>query len=250
MYKTLIHVVILVAIVLTFSYGEEENREDGSLRLTKSVEVSETQRVSEHVLRVPQMLKSRILNIFNQSFNDLLTSKFRWKQQSPSSGPESYKTFLQRSLSKSKSSKTMLPMPLSASPRSKRSLILPGTNYCGVGNDTTDITSVGDMSGPNRCCKEHDTCPYTIQGFQTKYNLYNFRFYTLSHCECDDIFRTCLRMSGTDQADVVGRLYFNGIGMKCFIFRSEPVCLEREWWGRCKRQGTQTAAQLRNPLQY
>jgi len=224
----LIRAIFLVAIGLAGSYSsaydldfEEMVRQQNILQEIEKAEVSASLNGNDgKVIRVPESLRaSRILSIFNQSFNELLTSRYRWAQ-SPSGI------------------------------RSRRSLILPGTNYCGIGNDTTDITSVGDMSGPNRCCREHDTCPFTIQGFQTKYNMYNFRFYTISHCECDDIFRTCLRMANTDQSNLVGRLYFNYIGMKCFVFKRETVCAEREWWGRCKRERVQITADLRDPLQW
>jgi len=230
MYKTFVLATFLLAAVgFTLSYGDEQaNLKEAVLPSdllwkVNTTGVLEFLRNRGNILRVPVSIRiAPISSIFNQSFIELLTSRYRWAQ---------------RLLSES-------------SGRSRRSLIIPGTNYCGVGNDTTDITSVGDMSDPNRCCQEHDTCPFTIQGFQTKYNFYNFRFYTISHCECDDIFHTCLKMRGSDQANFVGRLYFNYIGMKCFAFRQETVCAEREWWGRCKRQKVQMVAELRDPLAY
>jgi len=134
--------------------------------------------------------------------------------------------------------------------RTKRSLIVPGTNWCGVGNVSADNYATGSISEPDRCCREHDHCPYTILGFTTKYNLFNHRFYTISHCECDDIFRTCLKMKNSESATIVGQLYFNYIGMKCFTFKKEQVCAERTWWGRCTREKTEWTAELRDPLEY
>lgn len=236
MSKLFIQAIFLLLIGLIVSYGDDSSNAEEELlqdvlQMLKNDEVSGSQ--NGKIIRIPESLRSaRILSIFNQSFNELLTSRYRWPQ-----GQLSQTSF-------SQSPRT------GSGTRLRRSLILPGTNYCGVGNDTTDVTVVGDMSGPDRCCREHDTCPYTIQGFQTKYNLYNFRFYTVSHCECDDIFRTCLRMADSEQANIVGRLYFNYIGMKCFEFRRETVCAEREWWGRCKRQEIQVKAKMRDPLQY
>jgi len=53
---------------------------------------------------------------------------------------------------------------------------------------------------------------------------------------------------------MVGRLFFNVIGTKCFILRDrrENVCVERAWWGRCIRQETvnNQYAELRGPLSY
>jgi len=135
-------------------------------------------------------------------------------------------------------------------PIQKRSLIIPGTNWCGVGNISSDTSVVGELAGPDRCCRNHDHCPYTIGGMTTKYNMYNFRMTTLSHCECDDIFRTCLKMVSTREADIVGELFFNYLEMKCFVFKRETVCAERTWWGKCKRETTRSVADLRDPLTY
>jgi len=134
--------------------------------------------------------------------------------------------------------------------RAKRTLIIPGTNWCGVGNVSRDNSEVGEIASADKCCREHDHCPYVIEGMTTKYNMYNFRFHTISHCECDDIFRTCLRMSSNAQADIVGELFFNYIGMKCFIFKQETVCAQRTWWGKCERQKVQWTAETRDPLTY
>jgi len=132
--------------------------------------------------------------------------------------------------------------------RAKRNLIIPGMNWCGVGNVSADNDALGEIAAPDRCCKEHDRCPYTIEAMTTKYNMYNYRMTTISHCECDDIFRTCLRMVSSREADIVGELFFNYLGMKCFIFKRETVCAERSWWGKCVRETTQWAAELRDPL--
>jgi len=70
------------------------------------------------------------------------------------------------------------------------------------------------------------------------------------HCR----FRSCLRTVGSEEANMVGRLFFNVIGTKCFILRDrrENVCVERAWWGRCIRQETviNQYAELRGPLSY
>ena len=73
--------------------------------------------------------------------------------------------------------------------RSRRSLIVPGTNWCGVGNNSRDNDDAGIATNgvSDQCCRDHDHCPHTIAGFTRKYNMYNYRFYTLSHCECDDM---------------------------------------------------------------
>lgn len=39
--------------------------------------------------------------------------------------------------------------------------------------------------GPDLCCREHDQCPQTISPLQFNYGIRNFRFHTISHCDCD-----------------------------------------------------------------
>lgn len=72
------------------------------------------------------------------------------------------------------------------SSRAKR-FIYPGTNWCGNGNAALDYDDLGDNVATDKCCRGHDHCPYTIEGFQTKYRYFNFRFHTLSHCHCDEM---------------------------------------------------------------
>jgi len=76
--------------------------------------------------------------------------------------------------------------------RSRRSvqLIMPGTQWCGAGNVSTDVQSYGSIVATDRCCQQHDRCAYTIEGFSSNYGLFNYRFHTISHCECDDVYVT------------------------------------------------------------
>lgn len=73
--------------------------------------------------------------------------------------------------------------------RSRRaiSLMWPGTTWCGVGNRSSNNEETeGVQVDTDRCCRQHDLCNYTIGGFSSKYSMFNFRFHTISHCECDD----------------------------------------------------------------
>ena len=71
--------------------------------------------------------------------------------------------------------------------RQKRAMfIYPGTNWCGTGNTAKNFHDLGENSATDKCCRAHDHCPYVIEGFTTKYNLFNVRFHTLSHCQCDE----------------------------------------------------------------
>jgi len=75
----------------------------------------------------------------------------------------------------------------SAGSRIRRGIIMPGTHWCGTGNVSTDGRDYGNVVATDRCCQQHDSCALTIAGFTTKYGLFNYRFHTISHCECDDV---------------------------------------------------------------
>ena len=71
--------------------------------------------------------------------------------------------------------------------RSKRSMMIyPGTKWCGRGDVAGGYDDLGENVATDRCCREHDHCPYTISGFSKSYNYWNYRFHTLSHCTCEE----------------------------------------------------------------
>ncbi|XP_013397180.1 uncharacterized protein LOC106163978 [Lingula anatina] len=131
--------------------------------------------------------------------------------------------------------------------RSKRSLLYPGTKWCGKGNTADDFHDLGESRDTDKCCRKHDHCKYTITSFRRRWGLFNYRFHTVSHCDCDEIFRNCLKNSRNNIADMVGRMYFNVIQMKCFIFKRERVCKKKSWWGKCIKYGRRKIAYIRSP---
>ena len=64
-------------------------------------------------------------------------------------------------------------------------LIYPGTKWCGNGNTAEAFDDLGSETAADICCREHDYCPFTIESFTRRFNLFNYRLHTLSHCECD-----------------------------------------------------------------
>ena len=64
-------------------------------------------------------------------------------------------------------------------------LIYPGTNWCGAGSVAQGYNDLGLNINTDKCCREHDHCPYTIPSFGSNYNIFNYRFHTISHCGCD-----------------------------------------------------------------
>lgn len=71
--------------------------------------------------------------------------------------------------------------------RAKRNtLMYPGTKWCGRGNTAKEFHDLGDSVDTDKCCRAHDHCPYTISAFSKKFGMFNYRYYTVSHCDCDE----------------------------------------------------------------
>ncbi|ALC48672.1 GIIIspla2 [Drosophila busckii] len=79
----------------------------------------------------------------------------------------------------------------------------------------------------DKCCRKHDHCRMYIPAMSNRYELFNYRPYTLSHCSCDRRFRTCLKMASDEDANTIGKLFFNVVQTQCFVLRAEHVCQER-----------------------
>lgn len=67
-----------------------------------------------------------------------------------------------------------------------RFLMFPGTKWCGRGQTATHYDDVGEDKEADVCCRDHDCCPDLIPSFSTRYNLFNYRFHAILHCECDN----------------------------------------------------------------
>lgn len=59
---------------------------------------------------------------------------------------------------------------------------------CGAQDPAELVTPplpAGIFQGADLCCREHDLCPQNIASFQYDYGIRNYRFHTISHCDCD-----------------------------------------------------------------
>ncbi|GAB1599067.1 hypothetical protein Ahia01_000183900 [Argonauta hians] len=126
-------------------------------------------------------------------------------------------------------------------------LMYPGTKWCGNGNTAEAFDDLGSETEADYCCREHDYCPFTIESFSRRFNLFNYRLHTLSHCQCDRRFRNCLKKvsSNSSITHLIGRIYFDFLGSRCFVFIKEKYCVERSWWGKCRTYGTQLTAKIK-----
>ncbi|KAH8400206.1 hypothetical protein KR215_008887 [Drosophila sulfurigaster] len=106
------------------------------------------------------------------------------------------------------------------SPFSLLSGIIPGTKWCGTGDIAETYSDLGSEMAMDRCCRQHDLCPVKIRAYQNKYELMNDSLYTKSHCICDDMLFSCLKMTNTSASQLMGSIYFNLVQVPCLDGRS------------------------------
>ena len=126
------------------------------------------------------------------------------------------------------------------------SFIIPGTNYCGIGA----VEQKDDLLGPfhprtDNCCRHHDSCPVTITTFSKKFELRNYYLSTISLCQCDEAFRSCLKHDGSQMSMKIGKWYFNDLSIPCFELKEAMVCKQKTWWGRCIKEEKGLKAELK-----
>ncbi|XP_059894492.1 group 3 secretory phospholipase A2 [Gadus macrocephalus] len=134
--------------------------------------------------------------------------------------------------------------------RVKRGFIVPGTLWCGSGNKAPSYADLGAFTGTDSCCREHDHCQETILSFQNKFGVFNTNIFTMSHCDCDNRFHSCLRNANDSISDVVGKVFFNMLQMNCFELSYTVICMERNWFGMCKATQTVLQAEVHPPVAY
>ncbi|XP_059389350.1 uncharacterized protein LOC132122875 [Carassius carassius] len=119
--------------------------------------------------------------------------------------------------------------------RTKRGFTYPGTLWCGAGNIADHYDQLGEFEETDKCCRVHDHCPYVIHAFSSDYGYTNFKWHSLSHCDCDNALKECLRRVNDTSSRVVGQAFFNVMEVPCFEFSFEEQCVERHWYGVCKK---------------
>lgn len=130
-------------------------------------------------------------------------------------------------------------------------LIAPHTRWCGRGNTANNnYNQLGGATDADRCCRRHDHCPVFISAFSSRYELFNYRPYTLSHCSCDRRFRACLKLNNDEPSNTIGQLFFNMVPSQCFIIRNERQCLERDAEGNCVKETSRKRAYVRENEKY
>ncbi|XP_019722783.1 mediator of DNA damage checkpoint protein 1 [Hippocampus comes] len=140
--------------------------------------------------------------------------------------------------------------PPEATRRAKRGFTYPGTLWCGAGNMADHYDQLGEYEETDRCCRTHDHCPHVIHAFSSKYGHTNFKWHSISHCDCDEALKGCLRRANDTSSRVVGQAFFNVIGAPCFQLVYEERCAERRWYGPCKRYEKRPIAVVKEAVPY
>ncbi|XP_040915033.1 group 3 secretory phospholipase A2 isoform X2 [Toxotes jaculatrix] len=134
--------------------------------------------------------------------------------------------------------------------RVKRGFIVPGTLWCGSGNKAPSYADLGVFAETDSCCREHDQCKHTILSFHSDFGVFNSNIFTMSHCDCDNKFRSCLMEANDSISDVVGYTFFNLLKMHCFEFSHRLQCTQRNWFGMCKETNMALYAEVHAPTLY
>ncbi|XP_045623495.1 phospholipase A2 isoform X1 [Procambarus clarkii] len=109
-------------------------------------------------------------------------------------------------------------------------IIYPGTKWCGTGNVAEGLDDLGPLREVDACCRDHDLCPDDLEPGQTRHNISNDSPFTMTHCDCNESFRKCLRSVGSGEAKEVGSAYFSTGLFQCYRL-ARPVRGCKQWAG-------------------
>ncbi|RVE65046.1 hypothetical protein OJAV_G00131710 [Oryzias javanicus] len=109
---------------------------------------------------------------------------------------------------------------------------------------------LGEFAQTDSCCRTHDHCQHVIHPFSSKFGYTNFKWHSISHCDCDEALKDCLRKVNDTSSRVVGQAFFNVLTVPCFEFAYEEQCVERHWYGLCKGYKKLPVAVLKESTPY
>ncbi|CAF0817003.1 unnamed protein product [Brachionus calyciflorus] len=99
--------------------------------------------------------------------------------------------------------------------------ISKGTLWCGMGNNAKNCKELGEYKETDSCCRMHDLCPYKFTRKNREHNGFRWswrKIYTLTHCECDLMFKQCLEEEPIKKGSAKIWHSFNKLGIKCYSF--------------------------------
>nr|P16354.3 RecName: Full=Phospholipase A2 isozymes PA3A/PA3B/PA5; Short=PLA2; AltName: Full=Phosphatidylcholine 2-acylhydrolase [Heloderma suspectum] len=128
--------------------------------------------------------------------------------------------------------------------------IMPGTLWCGAGNAASDYSQLGTEKDTDMCCRDHDHCENWISALEYKHGMRNYYPSTISHCDCDNQFRSCLMKLKDGTADYVGQTYFNVLKIPCFELEEGEGCVDWNFWLECTESKIMPVAKLVSAAPY
>ncbi|XP_023335173.1 phospholipase A2 isoform X2 [Eurytemora carolleeae] len=103
-------------------------------------------------------------------------------------------------------------------------IIVKDTLWCGRNNIAKQYNQLGPDYQLDRCCRAHDFCPFDLPGLTKS----NPAPYTMSACECDQVFYDCLKAVGSKSTEDVGKIFFNIAKVPCVNFVQQRRCSVRD----------------------
>nr|ACE95070.1 type III phospholipase A2 toxin 2 [Heloderma suspectum cinctum] len=100
------------------------------------------------------------------------------------------------------------------------------------------------------CCRDHDHCENWISALEYKHGMRNYYPSTISHCDCDNQFRSCLMKLKDGTADYVGQAYFNVLKIPCFELEEGEGCVDWNFWLECTESKIMPVAKLVSAAPY
>lgn len=80
--------------------------------------------------------------------------------------------------------------------------VFPGTVWCGPGDSAVDYETLGLLSGPDACCRNHDLCPIRALPGETM-TLKGPNKITVSDCRCDHALKRCLEATARQDKSLI-----------------------------------------------
>ena len=108
--------------------------------------------------------------------------------------------------------------------------------FCTIDSDDDVLRCPFNDKHIAKCFDRHYSCKPKIGSKTVKFNVNNQKLFDISHCYCDREFYKCLKSVSNPLADLIGRVYFNNLGLKCFHLEYKYNC-KLYMLGSCLKNG-------------
>ncbi|XP_008580848.1 PREDICTED: protein PROCA1 [Galeopterus variegatus] len=125
--------------------------------------------------------------------------------------------------------------------------------------DVSTYSSEGECKETDSCCWKHKQCTgHIIYPFTPDYGYHSMHLHSAGHCDCDSRLKNCSEKTNSSSSRDMGPTCSRDVGPTCFnIIQSpclelipEEACMERIWYGWCKRYRPISVAVIHHPLHH